>query len=442
MSSETENHTGETGFRRSKFANSAKRNEAALEILRKAFEANTSTPTLATYESDLLDALLGGLKKEPPSASQAAEAALTILAMSLAEERQLDIMTQGSPDLKHRPGEQGTGRLPGDRTLGDKIPVVLLDPRNIPATRGAFQSSSYRSGYAAGQVRDPSLGKFIAWYIQDGRSIEELQRFAGALISAFKKCEVILPFLPEIAAARLTFVNFKMFRERLLRRASGGAYEQYLLAGLLDQEVVALGQGYRVVSKNVIANDASTGSGGDIEVRHGQALVKAYEVTANKWHTKLGQLDSSVGVGLDEVTIVAKDTAAEATGQILYDKLTRENDRLGVDTSVLDLGNLMDVVASRLTRFARRDAIHYVYRSLSRWHRRSPVLAQWLVDDLRELELLIEGTTAQLNVGPIQNVEDVISKFKEILGDIGIGEAPKVAERLRELADSLDKEAV
>lgn len=63
-------------------------------------------------------------------------------------------------------------------------------------------------------------------------------------------------------------------------------------------------------------------------------------------------------------------------------------------------------------------------------------MVQGLVDDLRELELLIERTTAQFSDSPIQNVDEATSKFKEILSDIEKGEAQTLAAQMRVLADS------
>lgn len=349
------------------------RNTAAKELLVDLFADRSSPrPPLNREDEELLSVLVSPLREEPPRASQAAEGALTLLSLSLVEGRVLDLRT----------------RLQGDRGLGDWLCRDLLQSKNIPSTQGPFQSSSFRGGYTSDQVRHDGLRRFVAWQMQDDRTLPQLQVLARHLVAEFVKQSVSLPPLPEIAASRLTFLAFTLFRERLMAEGSGGAFEQYLLAGLLEQELATTGTAHRVQTKNVGANDAATRSGGDIEVRHGQALLRAYEVTANAWDTKLPQLESSANAGLTEVTIVAKDVSKAKAAEFDHD-LRIKSERLGIDVSVLDLFGFLDVVASRVTPHARAQAIGYVYRCLARWHRREPGLVERLIDSLYESNLVI-----------------------------------------------------
>lgn len=362
------------GDTNTRFKDTKQRNTAAKELLSELFADRANPlPCLNQEDQELLSILVGPLGEEPPGASQAAEGALTLLSLSLVEVRVLDLRT----------------RLQGDRSLGDWLCRELLQSINVPSTQGPFQSSSFRGGYTSDQVRQDGLRRFVAWHMQDGRTVPQLQVLARHLVAAFVKQSISLPRLPEIAASRLTFLKFALFRERLMAEGSAGAFEQYLLAGLLEQELATTGTAHRVQTKNVGANDAATRAGGDIEVRHGQALLRAYEVTANAWGTKLAQLESSARAGLTEVTIVAKDVSKASAAEFDED-LRVKSEQLGIDVSVLDLRGLLDVMASKVTPHARAQAIGYVYRCLARWHRREPGLVGRLINSLYELDLIID----------------------------------------------------
>lgn len=405
----------------SSFKNTQQRNGAAKELLLKLFsERPTILPSLEAEENELLSTLVGPLADEPPGASQAAEGALTILSLSLVEGRLLDL----------------TKRLPGDRGLGDWLCRELLQPMNVPSTQGPFQSSSFRGGYTSDQVRQTGLRQFVAWYRQDGRTLPQLQLLANHLVAGFAEQSVELPSLPEIAAGRLTFLKFLLLRECLLAEGSGGALEQYLLAGLLEQELATTGIAHRIHTKNVGANDAATRAGGDIEVRHGQTLLKAYEVTANGWDTKLAQLDSSAKAGLTEVTIIANGVSDTSAAE-LDEALRVKAEQLGIDVAILDLRSVLDVLASRVTPHARAQAVVYVYRSLARWHRREPILVGRLIEILYELDLVVGDRQKD----PFVSNPDVTHSKVDVsvlLSELRAMNAPDIPAVLRKLAHDLE----
>lgn len=414
-------------FGTSRFSTTKDRNAAAKDILTSLFSAATERiqdPTLSESGGELLKLLLGSLLNDQPSASQAAEGALTILALTLAEQRRLDIST----------------RIPGDRALGDWLCEHVLRPRNIPSTQGPFQSSSFRAGYASDQVRNDGLRHFTAWYSDVANGFEELQAFAIRLTEGFASRAVSLPAMPKIAAARLTHANFRMFREMLLEDGSGGALEQYLLAGLLSQELATTGAGHRIHTKNVGASDAATNSGGDVEVRHGQTLLKAYEVTANEWSTKLAQLNSSAAAGLDEVTIVANGVAG-VPADVISQGLSSRSEQLGVDVAVLDLPGLLDVLASRISRHARAEAILFLYQSLARWHQRQPELITRVVGVLRQLNLVVEGTFMDVDTAGAADPNVSIELVRDVLVQLQAIDQPELPEVLRTLASELEAES-
>jgi hypothetical protein len=374
----------------SRFANAPARNKAAREWL-STFLAERSDasrrvpPTLDTETEDVLGLLVAPMRQEPPAASQAAEAALALAAFAIIEQRVLNLADPAAGDL-----DLHNNRIAGDRTVSDDLCRRLLVSRNIPCTQGPLQSSSFRAGYLAAQVRDAGIRRYVAWQSDPGRTLADVTCLAEALADEFLDKASAMPVMPLLAARRFTFIAYRQARERLLKQGSGGAFEQYLLAGLLDQEISQSQPGARIATKSVGANDRAARTGGDIEVRRGQALMSAIEVTAAHWDAKIDQLETAASANLSEATIVAPRVAHDVSAEDLAERLGPAAERLGLDVSVLDLHAFMDVVASRLTVFGRAMAFRYVYDCLTRWHRRQPELAQRLIDVLSSLDLIAE----------------------------------------------------
>ena len=409
----------------SKFKTTMERNTAAKKCLGELFDSVSEfdIPELDFEEAELLQVLVHSLVQEPPEASQAAEGALTILALTLAEGRVLDLRQ----------------RVPGDRSLGDWLCRDLLQPKNIPSTQGPFQSSSFRGGYTSDQVRSTGLRRFVSWYAAHQPSMQQVYTFAAYLTKEFSKQSTQLLPLPEIAASRLTFLNFALFHDRLISVGSGGAFEQYLLAGLLEQELKMTGNGHRIQTKNVGSNDAATHAGGDIEVRHGQTLLKAYEVTANDWATKISQLNASAKAGLTEVTVVAKGVSTTSP-ETLNDLLKKKTQSIGIDVSVLDLENILNVLSSRITPHARAEVIAYVYGCLTRWHRRQPGLVARLIEVLRDLDLVVAGAYS-FELDTTVDISHIVATINVFLNDLDGIDGADVPRALRRLADDLETDS-
>jgi hypothetical protein len=373
---------------RSRFLSDRKRNAEVREQLSVLFSDRLDTsaripPQLDTEAAAVLGLLVAPLREDPPAASQAAEAALTLAAFSLAEGRVLNLANPAERDLLNN-------RIEGDRAVSDDLCRQILAPRNIPSTQGPLQSSSFRGGYLAEQVRNDGIRRYVAWQSAPGRSLRDVSEMATALVDEFLDKASAMPPMPTLVAARFTFITYRQARERLLEKGSGGALEQYLLAGLLDQEIPQSQPGARITTKSVGASDRAAGAGGDIEVRYGQALRGAIEVSAAEWDTKIDQLHTAASAGLSDATIAAVGVTRDVSAQDLAERLRPVAERLGLDVSVLDLHTFMDVAASRLTAYARSEAFVYVYRCLSRWHRRQPELAHRLIDTLSSLDLIAE----------------------------------------------------
>lgn len=353
-------------------------------LFRHRADTERRNPTrLSTRAKQVLELLVAPLREDPPAASQAAEAALTLTAFSLVEGRVLNLADPTAGDLHNN-------RIAGDRAVGDDLCREILVPRNIPSTQGPFQSSSFRGGYLAEQVRDDGIRQYVRWQSAPQRTLTDVGAMANALVDEFLDKASSMPPMPTLIGARFTFIMYRQARDKLLESGSGGALEQYLLAGLLDQEISQSHPGARIATKSVSANDRAARTAGDIEVRRGQALTGAIEVSAAEWHRKIDQLRTAADSGLTEVTIAAADVAAGVSAQNLTESLKPVADRLGLDVSVLDLYTFMDVVAARLTKHQRAESFDYVYRCLARWHARRPELAHRLIDTLKRLGLTAE----------------------------------------------------
>ena len=123
----------------------------------------------------------------------------------------------------------------------------------------------------------------------------------------------------------------------------------------------------------------------DIEIRHAQKLVRAIEVSAASWDTKLPQVEAAAKAGLSATTIAALNIPTHSRD--LVKSVASASEMFGLDVAVVDLHSYMDLLASQLTPHHRASAFRYVYTCLRRWHRRTPALAKRLVEMLSDLDL-------------------------------------------------------
>lgn len=402
--------------------------EDVVELLRERFEKGAGRVGLDREIENILAPLELPLLGDEPRHSQAAEAALTIVAFSLSEGRVLDLRSD-SPDVSRK-----TGRIPGDRTVGDLLCERLLVPRNIPATKGPFQSSTWRSGYRANQARAAALSSFLDWH--ENASLLDLDRVCDRLVATFLGAAANLVPLPKVDASSLTFARFRSFLDELFQVKSGGAFEQYCFAALLQREMNASGADGRVVTKSVRSSDSATGAAGDVIVRRGGRIAEAYEVTARPWRTKLGQLSTSARAGLTEVTIVANDVGSDLRGAELEAELAVLQAELAVDVIVIDLRASLDLFSGRIGRFERADVIRQVYANLVQWHRREPHLVASFVGCLASVSLALDEVEDPTYPGNRAETDE--SEAARILEGLRGSES---MEALRALARLIDRES-
>lgn len=341
-------------------------------------------PELGDAAAGLLMDLWAGLA--------AREGAYVLLAYCLVEGRILNLIDSAAGDLK-----VDVPRLSGDRTVSEHLSKQILTPLGVPSTQGAFQSSTYRGGYLAAQADNPSLARFVRWTTAAERTLDDLRALFDALTAAFAADSYIVPRLPALNRRGFTFVTFSEVITRLFKVPSQGAYEQYTLAALLSEYLDGFDAKLRVVTKPIFESDKAAGTAGDVDVRAGQNLQAAYEISSANWKLKLAQaVDALVARDeLEQITILANQ--APASGKELLDALRALDHAPGVvpdelDVAVLGIWAECHSLAARLNRKQREEATIRLYKYLVRYCRTHPDLITSLLETLGDLGLIDETT--------------------------------------------------
>jgi hypothetical protein len=284
---------------------------------------------------------------------------LLLLAYCIDAQRPLDLLDPMNGDIR----VEGL-RIPGDRTASDKQQEALRH-LGIQST-SPIRNSSFRAGYASPQVKRTHLiVDFLKWLAEPGRSFDEVshsfERMAEAVAATAKQ---VRP-LPPIDHTRLTYAALIEFADRLLSEPSGGAYEQYLFAALLEAVLDQDDNRFRVETATLHASDKPTSRVSDVVVRQGQNLIDAYEVTANEWQTKAAKAVSLLAnrPELKRINIVARGLPS---GPAIAEGLDRSKlppgvDPVKLDIAVLDLRGEVGSLIARASRHARRHAIELLY---------------------------------------------------------------------------------
>jgi hypothetical protein len=341
---------------------------AALAIAAGAIANSEDTPLIHPKPPEALTEVLFAPLSDPqaPRASADAEVAFTLCGIGICR--------GAVPDLRNR--------VRGDRAGSEALSRVLAQ-YNIPSTKGALQSSTYRGGYEAAQARSAALSAFVRWTQADGRSLADLRGLFARLALGFAGAARGFPERPALMVENFTFARTRRVIEALRTQGSGGAYEQYLVAAFLAQEYEANGLRWRVTTKAVGASDATSRAPGDIQVTRGSRVVLALEVSANAWRTKVTQALSTLrSTALSQATVLA-----DATG-LTGESLEAEAGGPGqADLAVVSLDSFLDVVSSRLSPPERARAMESVFGYLVRWERDRADLAWNLVRILNGLGL-------------------------------------------------------
>lgn len=308
---------------------------------------------------------------------------LLLLAFSVATGRPLNVVEPSAGDL-----DPTSRRLQADRAVSDELSSMLRS-MGIQAT-SPTQNSTFRSGYDSPQQGRGVAGRFARW-LSGERNLQEVEAAFALVAQGIAKTANRAPDLPALDQGALTHARMLDLIDGLLAKPSGGAYEQYLFAALLDA-VLEETTKMRAYTKALNATDRSSKTA-DVEVRLGQNLVAAYEVSALAWSLKASQAVATLlsRPELDTSHIVA--AAANVTGSEVVSGLRRSRLPPGeqaeqLDVAVLDLRAECVSLAARATRRGRRAAIEKLHEHLRRLQPRAD-LVQHLVEELRRVGVTV-----------------------------------------------------
>jgi len=266
---------------------------------------------------------------------------------------------------------------PGRRTVAQKL-ASLLDVLHIRARRDAFQTLAKGSDSLLG--RDKASWNQLLLWTQEQRNMDLVEQAMGYLASGIALTARDLPPMPILDIGRLTFHRAISVADELLDQPSGGAHEQFIFASLLHAVAEQQGGGLRVDTKNLNAADAPARTAGDVQLwlttstparalsPAGGQLVDAYEVTANRWDTKIAQATTVlVQNDLRRIHIVARGpapSAADIRNRVGATALPAGMSADQVDISVLDVRAECRSLLHRLHRPGRRSALEKLWEHL------------------------------------------------------------------------------
>ena len=368
------------------------RNVLVKARLRDAIDGYAGTPQETWGQPPEVDTATADLVAALSAKEACREGALVLAAIALAEKRPLNLVDVSAGDLQQPPRAP---RLAGDRTCSEELSRVLTK-HGIPHTKGALQSSTYRSGYQAAQAKAPELNQYVTWASEPARTLGEIEAVFDLLARRLAEEAMRVPPLPKINRHALTHPRVAKLVDTLLAFPSKGAFQQYLFAATLSVELDATGTGRRATTKDVFGTDRAAKTAGDVEVRKGQALHEAYEISAENWRKKIGQALEVVQNRdelEDKITIAADATGA--TGEAILAELSREApagvqvDRL--DVVVVDLADTVKAKLGGLAKGDRAEVIQKLYQLLVTYcGGNNPKVVEQLVEQLVTLELADE----------------------------------------------------
>lgn len=256
-----------------------------------------------------------------------------------------------------QPGLDTKIRPEGARTVAKRL-SQFLRANHIRAVDDAYQNVGKNTDILV-RGSDPDSDQLLTWMASAGNS--EIKAVFDYICASIALSARAVRALPDLDAALLTFgVMVKLF-DALLFRGSGGAYEQFGVAALLEALVEQTSAGVRVETKHLHATDKSSGTAGDVELRLGGRVLEAYEVTANHWESKIdGAVQKIRQNDLRRMHILANVPEEEESG------LAHRLAALPVDISVLDLAAFVRTCLSALDKAHRRKALVRLYELLDR----------------------------------------------------------------------------
>lgn len=272
-----------------------------------------------------------------------------------------------------------TLRPEGARGMAQHLGSFLAE-RHIKFVKDAYQN-------IAKNTQQLARGNFVAFdrllhWATKASIAERLSALTMACAVVAATARPVLA-MPDLNRSALTFSRTTQFLHSLLSTPSGGAYEQFIFAGLLHTLVEGhVAEQARVETKSLNASDRSSFTAGDVQIAMGSRVIEAFEVSANNWRTKISGASKTIRDNdLSRLHIVANRPEAER--DLAADKLSE----LPEDVTVLDVRQAIEVLTAILTRPQRAEALVRIYEYLDRYQP-DTARVNLLVDRLREADLV------------------------------------------------------
>jgi hypothetical protein len=253
-----------------------------------------------------------------------------------------------------------TKRPEGGRGVAQRL-GTLLAARHIAAVKDAYQNIAKNTKELC-RGNDADFDSFLRWANSASRK-ERLSALEFVLASVALTARPVAP-MPALDRTNLTFYKVAKFIYFLLRVPSGGAHEQFAVAAFLHALIDEFGMGgpgnLYVETKSINAADTSALTAGDVQVKRGNRVEEAFEVTAKDWQSKVeGAARAMRDHDLQRAHIigaVARDFIVDAVE-------LRQRD---VDLSIIDVEALLLTLTAIMRKPSRELALRRLYELLDR----------------------------------------------------------------------------
>lgn len=256
-------------------------------------------------------------------------------------------------------GFDHTMRAEGARTVGGKLGAAFK-ARHVPGVVDAVQNigkntiNLLRGNVAAYDALLLALNTMSAE--------SRLALFDYIAARAALRARPVLP-MPALRPAALSFAAVAGFLDVLLTTPSGGAFEQFSVAALLEallDEYGLSGVGQlRVVTKKINASDASSGTAADVQIMRGNQIEQAFEVSANDWRSKVTQaVDAARNADLPRAHVIAAVEPGDRDLSALTDAT--------VDVTLTEVRAFVHLMTAALRKPGREVALKRLYELVDR----------------------------------------------------------------------------
>jgi hypothetical protein len=259
----------------------------------------------------------------------------------------------------HDPALDLTRRPAGGRSVAQRLGDFLAS-RHIRCVKDAYQNIAKNTDVLT-RGNFEAFDRILIWANAAGSvGRDAALRYACAKVASTARPVTAMPV---INRSVLTFSKMSNLFDEMLATQSGGAFEQFIVAALLNSLVSNHGENRtRVETKNLNASDRSSFAAGDVQIVGGGRVIDAIEVTANDWRTKISSAFKTIRDNdLSRLHIVASRPDTDRKGVAI------ELQAILDDISILDVRQVLDVVTAVLTRPQRAEALGRLYEYLDRY---------------------------------------------------------------------------